>query len=52
MDQVKGAEMGGKLMTGITAPDFELSDTNDQKVRLSDFCGRQNIVLVFNRGFA
>lgn len=34
------------------APDFELTDTTGQTVRLSDFRGRKNVVLVFNRGFA
>jgi peroxiredoxin len=34
-----------------TAPDFELEDFNAQKVRLSDFRDRKNVVLVFNRGF-
>jgi peroxiredoxin len=41
-------------MTNISintpAPDFELADTNNHPVRLSDFRGR-NILLVFNRGF-
>jgi peroxiredoxin len=34
------------------APDFELNDTSGRVVRLSDFRGRKNVVLVFNRGFA
>ena len=34
-----------------TAPDFELDDLNGNKVRLSDFLGKQNVVLVFLRGF-
>jgi peroxiredoxin len=33
------------------AIDFSLVDTHDQSVALSDFIGRQNVVLVFNRGF-
>ena len=33
------------------APDFELGDLNGIKIRLSDFHGRQNVVLVFLRGF-
>ena len=36
---------------GQIAPDFELADVNGLNVRLSDFRGRQNVVLVFLRGF-
>ena len=32
------------------APDFELTDYNGKPVRLSDYRGR-NVLLVFNRGF-
>ena len=34
-----------------TAPDFELKDTQGNVVRLSDFRGKQTIVLVITRGF-
>ena len=33
------------------APDFELPNLDGQFVRLSDFKGKKNIVLVFPRGF-
>jgi peroxiredoxin len=33
------------------APDFELADSEGRKVRLSDFRGKKDVVLVFNRGF-
>jgi peroxiredoxin len=33
------------------APDFSLKDFNGQTITLSDFKGKQNVVLVFNRGF-
>jgi peroxiredoxin len=33
------------------APDFALKDFNDRLVRLSDYRGKKNVVLVFNRGF-
>lgn len=32
---------------GRPAPDFELSDQHGQTVRLADFLGRRNVVLVF-----
>ncbi len=31
------------------APDFALSDVNGKLVRLSDYRGAKNVVLVFNR---
>jgi len=34
------------------APDFTLSDFNGNEVQLSDFLGKKNILLIFNRGFA
>jgi peroxiredoxin len=33
------------------APDFELADSEGRKVRLSDYRGKKDVVLVFNRGF-
>jgi peroxiredoxin len=33
------------------APDFTLSDFSGNPVRLSDFRGRKNVLLVFNRTF-
>lgn len=33
------------------APDFELADFNGKPVRLSDYRGKSNVLLVFNRGF-
>ena len=38
------------LQPGEPAPDFELQDTNENPVRLSDFHGK-TIVLAFLRGF-
>jgi peroxiredoxin len=33
------------------APDFTLEDYQGNSVSLSDFKGKQNVLLVFNRGF-
>ncbi|RMG31726.1 MAG: hypothetical protein D6732_14405 [Methanobacteriota archaeon] len=33
------------------APDFTLPDLNDNPVQLSQFQGKSNVVIVFNRGF-
>jgi peroxiredoxin len=40
-----------KISIDKVAPDFSLLDFNDKTVRLSDFKGRKNVILVFNRGF-
>ncbi len=40
-----------KVEINTQAPDFSLADFNGQTVRLSDFRGSKNVVLVFNRGF-
>ena len=33
------------------APDFTATDSEGRTIRLSDYKGKKNIVLVFNRGF-
>jgi peroxiredoxin len=33
------------------APEFSATDSQDRTIRLSDYRGKLNIVLVFNRGF-
>jgi peroxiredoxin len=33
------------------APDFSLQSFTGETVRLSDFRGKSNVLLVFNRGF-
>ncbi|GAP15702.1 peroxiredoxin [Longilinea arvoryzae] len=40
-----------KVDLNAPAPDFILRDFRNQEVRLSDFKGRSNLLLVFNRGF-
>ena len=43
--------MSKRVQINKPAPDFSLTDTNGQKVRLADFKNVSNILLVFNRGF-
>ena len=40
-----------ELNTLTSAPDFTATDSEGRVVRLSDYRGKNNIVLVFNRGF-
>ncbi|HET6212827.1 MAG TPA: redoxin domain-containing protein, partial [Micromonosporaceae bacterium] len=35
------------IEAGMEAPDFTLKDQNNQEVRLSDFRGQRNVLLVF-----
>ncbi len=34
------------------APDFSMEDSDGRIVQLSDFRGKKNVILVFNRGFS
>ena len=36
------------VRTGERAPEFDLEVTHDERVRLSDFLGRKNVLLVFH----
>jgi len=40
-----------RVALNVTAPDFTLPDLNGHPVSLSDFRGRKNVLLVFNRTF-
>jgi peroxiredoxin len=41
-----------KVAINTLAPDFELIEYTGKAIRLSDFRGRANVLLIFNRGFA
>lgn len=43
--------MSQKAQLNKPAPDFTLPDLDGKDVSLSDFKGKKNVVLVFNRGF-
>jgi peroxiredoxin len=40
-----------KIRIDAHSPDFILADYEGNEVRLSDYRDRQNVLLVFNRGF-
>ncbi|MCP5096609.1 MAG: redoxin domain-containing protein [Chloroflexi bacterium] len=40
-----------KVQLNTPAPDFTLEDFNQNTIQLSDFKGKKNVLLVFNRGF-
>jgi peroxiredoxin len=33
------------------APDFSMNDAEGRTIKLSDYKGKKNVMLVFNRGF-
>ena len=41
----------GRIKVGEKSRDFKLKDTNGEMISLSDFEGKKNIYLIFNRGF-
>ncbi|MFC2046383.1 hypothetical protein ACFLTC_02540 [Chloroflexota bacterium] len=40
-----------RIQEGTAAPGFSLTDTQGQRVALSDYRGQKHVVLVLNRGF-
>jgi peroxiredoxin len=40
-----------KVSINSKAPDFKLQDYKGNTVRLSDFKGKSNVILIFNRTF-
>lgn len=49
---MKASGLHGIPELNSPAPDFELADFNGCLVKLSQFCGSQHVLLVFNRGLA
>jgi peroxiredoxin len=43
--------MSNAIQINQPAPDFTLPDFEGKLVRLTDFRGKKNVILVFNRGF-
>jgi peroxiredoxin len=43
--------MGKKVKISQKAPDFEILDLNGNNFKLSDYRGKNHILLIFNRGF-
>ena len=41
-----------RVTINTAAPDFALQDFQGDMVRLTDYHGTSNVLLVFNRGFA
>jgi len=40
-----------RVELNVPAPDFTLNDFEGKSVSLSQFAGRKNVLVVFNRGF-
>ncbi|MHB0923668.1 MAG: redoxin domain-containing protein [Bellilinea sp.] len=40
-----------KVALNLPAPEFTLTNFKGEPVRLSDYKGKSNILIVFNRGF-
>jgi hypothetical protein len=40
-----------RVSLNLAAPEFGLADFSGRTVRLYDYRGRKNVLLVFNRGF-
>jgi len=45
--QQQATDRTSTLKVGDTAPDFTLPDQNMKQIKLSDFRGKQNVVLAF-----
>lgn len=47
-----GLKAMSQVELNTVAPDFALADFNGNLVRLSDYKGKNHVLLVLNRGFA
>ena len=47
----RGRFQMAKVEINTRAPDFSLEDFHGNTVSLSEFSGKKNILIVFNRGF-
>ena len=50
-DIFEGGAFMAKVQLNTQAPEFTLKDVHENAVSLSDFAGKKNVLLVFNRGF-
>ncbi len=44
---INGASAGQSLEIGDNAPDFSIVDASGKEIKLGDFKGKKNVVLVF-----
>jgi peroxiredoxin len=44
---INGASAGQSLEIGDSAPDFSIVDASGKEIKLGDFIGKKNVVLVF-----
>jgi peroxiredoxin len=52
-DTIGGKQMStNRIKVGEKARDFTLEDTHGNPVSLSEYEGKKNLFLIFNRGFA
>lgn len=49
--QNKGGVLMGKVNLFQTAPEIAMKDFAGREIKLSDYRNRNNVILVFNRGF-
>jgi cytochrome oxidase Cu insertion factor (SCO1/SenC/PrrC family) len=40
-----------RVHVGVKAPDFTLESTDNDTIKLSDYRGKKNVILVFYRGY-